>query len=58
MVDYLTEYRIKKAKVLMEKREYKISEIYEKVGFTSSQYFSYVFKKTEGKTPSEYMKSI
>lgn len=58
VVDYLTEYRIKKAKVLMEKREYKISEIYEKVGFTSSQYFSYVFKKTEGKTPSEYMKSI
>lgn len=58
VVDYLTEYRIKKAKVLMEKREYKISEIYEKVGFTSSQYFSYVFKKTEGKTSSEYMKSI
>lgn len=58
VVDYLTEYRIKKAKTLMEKREYKISEIYEKVGFTSSQYFSYVFKKIEGKTPSEYMKSI
>lgn len=58
VVDYLTEYRIKKAKALMEKREYKISEIYEKVGFTSSQYFSYVFKKIEGKTPSEYMKSI
>ncbi len=58
VVDYLTRYRIKKAKALMKKREYKISEIYEMVGFTSSQYFSYVFKKTEGKTPSEYMKSI
>lgn len=58
VVEYLTSYRIERAKKLMESREYKISEIYSLVGFTSSQYFSYVFKKTEGITPSEYLKRV
>lgn len=58
VVDYLTNYRIRRAKKMMKSGEYKISEIYEKVGFTSSQYFSYVFKKIEGVTPSEFLKSL
>ncbi|MCI8282444.1 MAG: helix-turn-helix domain-containing protein [Lachnospiraceae bacterium] len=58
VVEYLTSYRMERAKKLMESREYKISEIYRLVGFTSSQYFSYVFKKTEGITPSEYLKRV
>lgn len=58
VVEYLTNYRIERAKKLMESRNYKISEIYSLVGFTSSQYFSYVFKKIEGITPSEYLKRV
>lgn len=58
VVDYLTNYRIRRAKKMMKNGEYKISEVYEKVGFTSSQYFSYVFKKIEGVTPSEFLKSL
>lgn len=58
VVDYLTNYRIRSAKKMMKSGEYKISEVFEKVGFTSSQYFSYVFKKIEGVTPSEFLKSL
>lgn len=58
VVEYLTGYRIDKAKKLIESREYKVSEIYRHVGFTSSQYFSYVFKKLEGITPGEYLRRV
>lgn len=58
LVEYLTNYRIERAKRLMESREYKISEIYRLVGYTSSQYFSYVFKKMEGMTPGEYLRQV
>lgn len=58
VVEYLTDYRIRKAKKMMKTGEYKVTEIYEKIGFTSSQYFSYVFKKMEGMTPGEFIKSL
>lgn len=58
IVDYLTHYRIIKAKQLMKIECNKIIDICTKTGFTSSQYFSYVFKKAEGMTPSDYMKKI
>lgn len=57
VVDYLTEYRIERAKELMQQGE-RITSVYERVGFTSSQYFSYVFKKKEGVSPSEYLKTL
>lgn len=57
VVDYLTEYRIKRAKELIKSGE-RITSVYEKAGFTSSQYFSYVFKKNEGISPSEYARKI
>lgn len=57
VVDYLTDYRIGRAKELMEAGE-KITSIFEKVGFASSQYFSYVFKKKEGISPSEYARRL
>ncbi|PHV71625.1 hypothetical protein CS063_03415 [Sporanaerobium hydrogeniformans] len=58
LVDYLTNYRIAKAKEMMKAGEDKISDIYTQVGFTSSQYFSYVFKRVEGVSPSEYLKNL
>ncbi len=56
VLDFLTAYRIERAKKMMDEGKDKINEISTKIGFTSNQYFSYVFKKIEGITPGEYMK--
>lgn len=58
IVDFLTEYRLERAKVLMRDTEESITEIWKKAGFTSAQYFSYVFKKKEGILPKEYRKNL
>lgn len=58
IVTYLTEYRISRAKVFMQRGETRMQEICAKTGFASEQYFSYVFKKSEGMSPSVYMKSL
>ena len=52
--DFLIEYRLKKACILLKKPEYKVSEIAKMVGFRDSTYFSTVFKKTYNLTPLEY----
>ena len=52
--DFLIEYRLKKACILLKKPEYKVSEIAEMVGFRDSTYFNTVFKKTYNLTPLEY----
>lgn len=52
--DFLIEYRLKKACILLKKPEYKVSKISEMVGFRDSTYFSTVFKKTYNLTPLEY----
>ena len=52
--DFLIEYRLKKACILLKKPEYKVSEIAEMVGFRDSTYFSTVFKKTYNLNPLEY----
>ena len=53
--DYILQFRIDKAKKLLLKESTKISEIYEELGFSSSQYFSTVFKKKTGFSPKEYI---
>ena len=54
---YLTALRIGKAKELLEATEMRSSQIAEEVGYNDSHYFSYLFKKTTGKTPGEYRKA-
>ena len=58
VLDYLTEYRLECAKLLMKNKEDNLSEIWKKTGFTSAQYFSYVFKKKEGVLPKDYYKQV
>lgn len=53
--DYILQFRIDKARRLLLKESTKISEIYEELGFSSSQYFSTVFKKKTGFSPKEYI---
>ncbi|MFB5265261.1 helix-turn-helix domain-containing protein [Paenibacillus enshidis] len=52
--DYLSKYRIDKAKLLMLNPNLKISQIAEMVGIHDVKYFSKVFKKQEGVSPKEY----
>jgi len=54
---YLTALRIGKARELLEATEMRSSQIALEVGYNDSHYFSYLFKKTTGMTPSEYRKA-
>lgn len=53
---YVNEFRLKKAKELLDEGALPLSKIYESVGFSNQQYFSKCFKKTYGMTPTEYRK--
>ena len=52
----LTEYRLLVAKRMLLSGKWRVNEIAEKAGYYDVKYFSQVFKKTEGVTPSEYVK--
>jgi two-component system response regulator YesN len=54
MTEYLNEIRIEKACNLLTNPEYKIYQVGEMVGIPNSYYFSRIFKKSIGCTPSEY----
>jgi len=56
--DYLNGIRIEKAKQLIQGKSYMVYEVAEMTGFTSSQYFSKIFKQYTGKTPNEYKRSM
>ena len=51
---YLTEFRIEKAKNMLMDSRYKITEISSKVGYSDGNYFGKTFKKLVGLSPSEY----
>lgn len=52
--DYVTELRMKRAMELLAVSPAKISEISSLIGYEDVKYFSRLFKKHVGKTPSEY----
>lgn len=52
--DCLTEYRMIIAKELLKKGAFRINEVANEVGFSDVKYFSQVFKRYTGMTPSEY----
>jgi two-component system response regulator YesN len=54
--EYVTTMRIEKSKELLRKGKMNISEIADMVGYADVSYFSKVFKKMTGSTPSEYMR--
>ncbi len=53
-IEYLTNLRMEKAKEFLRCSGKKITEIGFLVGYQDSHYFSYIFKKTQYCTPSEY----
>lgn len=55
-MDYLTELRINKAKELLCGEECSVQDVAEQVGYRDLKYFSRLFKKTTGISPSDYKK--
>ncbi len=51
---YLTDFRIDKAKNLLTDPRYKITDISARVGYSDGNYFGKTFKKLVGMSPSEY----
>ncbi len=52
--EYLTLYRIEKAKQMLLMENMEIASIAAAAGFSSQSYFNYTFKKITGETPSHY----
>ena len=55
-IEYLTSLRMNKAKELLRCTGMRSSEIAGEIGYKDAHYFSYLFKKTQGMTPSDYRK--
>ena len=56
-IEYLTTLRMNKAKELLRCTGMRSSEIAGDIGYKDAHYFSYLFKKTQGMTPSDYRKA-
>jgi two-component system response regulator YesN len=57
-IDYLIKVRIEHSIKLLSTGKYKIYEISEMIGYTSSKYFNRVFRNYTGYTPVQYYRSV
>ena len=57
-LNYLTEYRIRRSKELLRQSDYSITKVAELVGFEDNLYFSRIFKKRTGYSPSAYREKV
>lgn len=55
-VQYIVSLRITNAKILLETKDYNITEVALLVGYDNALYFSRIFTKHTGMSPSEYRK--
>lgn len=53
-VDYLRRVRMGKAKIILQKHNFSVSEVALRCGFRDADYFSRLFKRETGVTPGEY----
>lgn len=58
IINYYNTLKINEAKKLIEEGILPLSEISEKLNFSTQYYFSRVFKKVEGVTPTEYKANL
>ena len=56
--EYITEVRIEKAKEFLQDNRKKLYEVAEQSGFSDPNYFSTIFKRIMGYTPSEYRERV
>lgn len=57
-MQYILSKRIYNAEILLQDPSYNVSEISRVVGYDNPLYFSRIFKKAKGLSPSEYRKSL
>ncbi len=58
VMEYFSRLKIDAAKQLIREQNYNFTEIAEHLSFNTSQYFTTVFRRVSGMTPSEYANSI
>jgi len=58
IIEYFNKLKIDKSKELLIEGNKKIKEVAKEMGFADEFYFSRIFKKTEGMTPSEFCSRI
>ncbi len=58
IMEHFLRMKIDAAKQMIRENEYNFTEIAEKLGFNTPQYFTTAFKRISGMTPSEYEKSV
>jgi AraC-like DNA-binding protein len=53
-MDYLTQVRLEEAKKLLRNPRYQIDEVAEKLGYNDASYFSKVFRRNVGMSPTQF----
>lgn len=56
VMEYYTDLKISKAKLLLTEDDFSVKEVSEKLSFDTPNYFTKTFKKITGITPTEYKK--
>lgn len=57
-IDYLSEVRVEKAKLILQDNTIRVYEVCDKVGYKNIQHFYKVFKQFTGFTPTEFRKHM
>ncbi len=58
VMEYFNRLKVDAAKEMMREEKYNFTEIAEKLSFNNSQYFTTVFRRISGMTPTEYSNSV
>lgn len=58
IIDYIIRRRISRAEIMLANSDLSVKDVAYSVGFADQMYFSRVFKKTNGKTPTEFREMI
>ena len=56
--EFIRDVRIKKACMLLQRPDLQVSDVAYMVGFTDPKYFSLIFKKETGMSPTKYIESL
>lgn len=51
---YLTDYRLERARELLQKTDLSVTAVGQEVGFSTPSYFAKMFRERYGKTPREF----
>lgn len=55
-MEYLTRFRVERSKRLLRETDLRLADIAYAIGYNEPHYFSYIFKKYTGISPSVYRK--